>query len=113
MWSRVLASGDSIHYNPRAVVYHRHRETLPALKRQIFYYMRGFAAAILIQHQRFRHRGNLMHLFMELPKYYTWLLLRGFPLYRGRYTTIFRELNGIFSGLIFYLKNRNTPSNNR
>ena len=113
MWYRVLAAGYSIQYNPRAVVYHQHRETLSALKRQIFYYMRGFAAAILVQHQRFGHRGNLLHLFVALPKYYTWLLLRGFPLYRARYTTIFRELHGIFSGLIFYLKNRNTPSNNR
>jgi glycosyltransferase involved in cell wall biosynthesis len=112
MWYRVLAAGHSIQYNPRAVVYHQHRETLPALKQQIFYYMRGFTAAILIQHQRFRHRGNLQHLLVSLPKYYAWLLLRGFPLYRGRYTTIFRELSGIFSGLIFYLKNRNTPSNN-
>ncbi len=112
MWYRILAAGYSIHYNPRAVVYHVHRQTLAALKRQIFYYMRGFTAAILIQHQRFRHRGNLLHLFTALPKYYSWLLLRGFPLYGGRYTTIFRELHGIFSGLIFYLKNRNTPSNN-
>jgi glycosyltransferase involved in cell wall biosynthesis len=111
MWYRVLAAGYSIQYNPRAVVYHRHRETLSALKHQIFFYMRGFTAAILIQYKRFRHRGDLLHLFIALPKYYTWLLLRGFPLYRGRYTTIFRELHGIFSGLIFYLKNRNTPSN--
>jgi glycosyltransferase involved in cell wall biosynthesis len=112
MWYRVLASGYSIQYNPRAVVYHRHRDTIMGLKRQIFYYMRGFAVAILIQHQRFKHRGNLLHLFVALPKYYTWLLLRGFPFYRGRYTTIFRELRGLFSGLIFYLKNRNTASNN-
>jgi GT2 family glycosyltransferase len=112
MWYRILAAGYSIHYNPRAVVYHLHRTTLSALKRQIFYYMRGFTAAILIQHQRFRHRGNLLHLFAILPKYYIWLLFRGFPFYRGRYITIFRELHGIFSGLIFYLKNRNTPSNN-
>lgn len=110
MWYRILAAGHSIQYNPRAVVYHRHRDSLSGLKRQIFYYMRGFTTAILIQHQRFKHRGNLMHLFVVLPKYYTWLLLRGFPLYRGRYTTIFRELLGIFSGLIFYLKNRNKPS---
>jgi glycosyltransferase involved in cell wall biosynthesis len=111
MWYRVLAHNGVIHYNPRAVVSHFHREALNKLQSQIFSYMRGFTAAVLIQHQRFKHKGNLKHLFMELPKYYCYLIARGFPLYRGRYTTIFSEMRGMFSGLIFYLKNRNTPSN--
>jgi GT2 family glycosyltransferase len=111
MWYRILAEGGAIQYNPRAVVSHYHREALDKLQKQIFSYMRGFTAAVLIQHQRWGHRGNLKHLFLELPKYYAFLLMRGFPRYRGRFTTIFSEMKGMLSGLIFYLKNRNTPSN--
>jgi glycosyltransferase involved in cell wall biosynthesis len=111
MWYRVLANKGAIHYNPRAVVSHFHREALDKLQSQIFSYMRGFTAAVLIQHQRWNHKGNLKHLFLELPKYYCFLVARGFPRYKGRYTTIFSEMRGMFSGLIFYLKNRNTPSN--
>jgi glycosyltransferase involved in cell wall biosynthesis len=111
MWYRILAGGGIIHYNPRAVVSHFHRESLEKLQSQIFSYMRGFTAAVLIQHQRHNHRGNLRHLFLELPKYYCYLLARGFPRYRGRFTTVFSELKGLFSGLIFYLKNRNSPPN--
>jgi glycosyltransferase involved in cell wall biosynthesis len=111
MWYRILAGGGAIHYNPRAVVFHLHRESLAKLQSQIFSYMRGFTAACLIQYQRFNHAGNLKHLFLALPKYYGFLIARGFPRYRGRFTTIFSEMKGMFSGLIFYLKNRNTPSN--
>lgn len=111
MWYRILAHNGVIVYNPRSVVSHFHREALEKLQSQIFSYMRGFTAAVLFQHQRFNHRGNLKHLFLELPKYYCYLIARGFPRYRGRYTTIFSEMRGMFSGLIFYLKNRNTPPN--
>ncbi|HEY9045385.1 MAG TPA: glycosyltransferase [Ohtaekwangia sp.] len=111
MWYRILAAGYTIQYNPRAIVSHYHRDTMDKFKQQIFFYMRGFTAAIMIQHQRFRHKGNLRHLYRTLPPYYSWLLLRGFPYNRGRYKTIFAEIHGIFSGLIFYLKYRNTPSN--
>ena len=111
IWYRILAGGDAIHYNPRAVVSHFHREAMSKLQSQIFSYMRGFTAAVLIQHQRFGHKGNLRHLFLELPKYYCFLMVRGFPRYRGRFSTIFSEMRGMFSGLIFYLKNRNKPSN--
>jgi glycosyltransferase involved in cell wall biosynthesis len=111
MWYRVLAAGHTIHYNPRAVVSHYHREDMDKFRRQIFYYMRGFTTAILIQYQRFGHKGNLKHLFGSLLSYYAWLLFRGFPFYKNRYQTIFSELKGILSGLFFYLKNRNVPSN--
>ena len=111
MWYRILAAGYSVHYNPRAVVSHFHRTAISDLKHQIFYYMRGFTAAILFQYKQFKHPGNLKHLFREIPKYYCWVLLRGFPLYKGRYKTIFVEMKGLFSGLLFYLQNKNTSSN--
>ncbi len=111
IWYRILASGNTIHYNPRAIVSHYHRDGMDKFKYQIFHYMRGFTAALLIQYQRFRHKGNLRHLFRSLPPYYAWLLVRGFPYNRGRYKTIFAEIRGVFSGILFYIKHRNTPSN--
>lgn len=48
MWYRILVHGHAIRYNPRAVVYHEHRKELDALKSQLFYYMRGHVASVLI-----------------------------------------------------------------
>lgn len=107
-WYRLLACGFSIHYNPRAVVRHCHRSSIPGLRRQLYSYMRGFTVAILIQHQRFGHRGNLQRLFRILPLYYFRLLKKGFPRYDFQYRTVFSELTGVFSGLFYYLRHRNT-----
>ena len=107
-WYRTLACGFSIHYNPRAVVRHYHRNSIPGLRRQLYSYMRGFTVAILIQHQRFGHRGNLQRLFRILPLYYMRLLKKGFPRYDFQYRTLFSELKGVFSGLLYYLRHRNT-----
>lgn len=108
MWFRILAHGGTIHYNPRAVAYHQHRQELPALKKQLFHYMRGHTVAALIQ-QRYRKAGYVRHVFFKLPVYYLWLLKTGFPAFRFRYQTLGVELNGIFSGLRFYLNNRQRP----
>ena len=70
--------------------------------------MRGFTVAILIQYQRFGHRGNLRHLFRVVPYYYLTLLKKGFPHYSFQYKTIFAEVHGILSGFLYYLKHRNT-----
>ncbi|WP_153799826.1 glycosyltransferase family 2 protein [Foetidibacter luteolus] len=106
-WYRILASGYTIRYTPLAVAYHQHRREMKALKRQIFYYMRGFTAALYIQHERFGHKGNLRHLYRKLLPWY----LRIFPkALRSRFTynysTYIPELNGIVSGLFFYYRNR-------
>ena len=108
LWYRILACGFAIRYNPLAVVYHRHRSSIPGLRKQLYSYMRGFTVAILIQYQRFGHRGNLQHLFKVLPPYYLRLLKRGFPDYPFQYKTLFAELRGIMSGFVYYLKHRNT-----
>jgi glycosyltransferase involved in cell wall biosynthesis len=109
-WYRTLAIGFSIAYNPQAVVYHQHRNSIQGLRKQLYSYMRGFTVAILIQYQRFGHRGNLQHLFRVLPAYYLSLLKKGFPRYHFQYRTVFAEVVGIFSGLIYYLRHRNTDS---
>jgi len=111
LWYRMLASGFTIEYNPLAVVYHRHRNSIAGLRRQLYSYMRGFTVAILIQYQRFGHRGNLTHLFRVLPSWYLSLLKKGFPNYRFRYKTLFSELRGILSGLFYFMRHRQKDSN--
>jgi GT2 family glycosyltransferase len=111
LWYRILANGYNIHYNPRAVVYHFHRSSMEGLHKQLKAYMRGFVVAILIQYNGFKHSGNLRHLFITTPKYYVYLMLRGFPFYRFRFRTLLSEILGIFSGLIYYMKHRKTDSN--
>ena len=106
LWYRILACGFSIQYNPQAVVYHSHRKSIPGLRRQLYSYMRGFTVAILIQYQRFGHRGNIQHLF-KVMRYYLHLLKRGFPYYHFQYKTLFSEIRGILSGFVYYLRHKN------
>jgi glycosyltransferase involved in cell wall biosynthesis len=108
IWYRILANEKTIVYNPRAVVHHHHRESLASLKRQLYFYMRGFTVAILIQYNRFGHKGNIRHLFSAVPRYYLKLLWKGFPFYKFQHQTLLSEISGIFSGLLFYVKHRNT-----
>ncbi|WP_040398411.1 glycosyltransferase family 2 protein, partial [Cesiribacter andamanensis] len=77
MWFRILAGGFSIRYNPLAVVHHTHRRELSGLKKQIYYYMRGFATAALLQQQQQRQAGYRKHLLLVLPKFYVKLIRQG------------------------------------
>jgi GT2 family glycosyltransferase len=110
MWYRILAQGHRIHYNPRAVVYHEHRKEIKGLKKQIFFYMRGFTAAALLQQEQHQEAGYKRHLFRKLPVYYSKLVTSGFPRYRYRTKTVWVEIMGVLSGLAFYVKNRNHES---
>lgn len=106
MWYRVLAAGYACRYEPTAVVFHHHRRELVALKRQLFYYMRGHAAALLIQYERHGHTGNLRR-FGTLARYYTRQTLRGTRAgFRGRYRTVPSEIAGTLAGIVFYLRHR-------
>ena len=107
LWYRILACGFNIYYNPLAVVKHSHRASMPGLQKQLYSYMRGFTVAILIQYQRFGHRGNLQHL-RKVILYYFKLLKKGFPRYSAQYKTIFSEFRGILSGFIYYFRHRHT-----
>ena len=55
-WHRVLFHGGICRYEPAAVAFHYHRREFAGLSRQIFAYMRGHAAALLVQYER---SGNL------------------------------------------------------
>jgi GT2 family glycosyltransferase len=110
LWYRILANGFTILYNPLAVVTHYHRSSVEGLKRQLYSYMRGFTVAILIQYQRFGHRGNLRHLFKVVPLYYLRRLRSGFPSYHFQNQTLFSEVRGVLAGMFYYLRHRNTNS---
>ncbi|GAB3530105.1 hypothetical protein GCM10027443_10290 [Pontibacter brevis] len=110
MWYRILESGHTIYYNPRAVVHHEHRKEIEGLKKQIFYYMRGFTTAALLQQRLRREAGYKRHLFTVLPTYYIKLIKRGFPSYGFQYRTLWPEIKGILSGLAFYVRNRRPVS---
>ncbi|WP_161888741.1 glycosyltransferase family 2 protein [Pontibacter russatus] len=107
MWYRILAKGDVILYNPRAVVYHEHRRDMKGLRKQIYSYMRGFTAAALIQQQQHQKAGYARHIFRKLPRHYLRMLKAGFPRYGYRYSTLWVEIKGVLSGLAFYFRHRN------
>lgn len=110
IWYRILAKGFNIQYNPRAVVHHEHREDLKALHKQLYNYMRGHAAAALIQQTQNEKAGYRKRLYRELPKYYMHLLAEGFPAYNLRHRTLFSEIRGLVSGVLFYRKYKSRPA---
>lgn len=107
MWFRILAHKHTIHYNPRAIVYHEHRTEMNGLKKQIYSYMRGFTVAALSQQKQIPESGYNHQIFKRLPIQYLKSIKRGFPEYSFQYKTIWVEMKGILSGLLFYRKYRN------
>lgn len=105
MWYRILKKGHAIAYNPRAVTFHTHRKEMKALKKQIFFYMRGFAAAALLQQKQSPGSGYKKRVFVRLPRYYFSLIKKGFPFYRSQFQTLSSEMKGIVSGLRYFYKN--------
>ncbi len=99
-WYRLLAAGQSIRYEPRAVVWHFHRATDDGLQLQMEEYMRGHVAALLFQYQKHRHAGNLRRLFLSLPRHY-WSAIR----HRTAGRTLAREVRGCLRGIFYYLRN--------
>ncbi len=106
MWYRILLHGHAIRYNPKAIVFHRHRQEMKALHRQLFSYMRGFTAAALTQQQHYQAANYRSRLLKSIPKYYFRLLCEGFPRYNFRFRTVGSEMHGIVSGLLYYQRNR-------
>jgi GT2 family glycosyltransferase len=106
LWYRLLAEGWFCHYEPTAVVFHYHRSDLDSLKQQMYQYMRGHVAALLVQFAKYKHWGNLRRLFVALPRYYTRRFLFGlFQGFNCFNITLVAEVLGCFSGVKFYLQN--------
>jgi len=106
-WYRILAAGWSCVYEPSACVFHYHRRELSALRRQVYEYMKGHVAALILQFAKTGHRGNLRRLVLALPKEYLLLFLRlivtGFP---AENRILLRGALGCFSGLRFAFRCR-------
>jgi GT2 family glycosyltransferase len=67
---RVLKAGYSIIYEPSAMVWHHHRQTLKALRRQIYSYSKGHVAYQLTTWLQDGDRRGLTRIFYELPRTY-------------------------------------------
>jgi len=106
MWFRILHKGFNIKYNPRAITSHEHRKDITGLKKQIFYYMRGFTVAALIQQALVPEAGYKKYKLRKFPLYYRQLILKDFPKFSLRLKTLHAEVSGIMSGLKFYRENK-------
>lgn len=70
LFYRVLKAGYTIVYEAKAFVWHRHRSTVPALRRQLYNYSKGHVAYQLTTLMRDHDLRALVRLFVELPHAY-------------------------------------------
>jgi glycosyltransferase involved in cell wall biosynthesis len=106
-WYRLLAKGGSCRYEPSSVAFHFHRRTMEGLSRQIFHYMRGHAAALLVQYERTGIAMNRTQALRRMPGWYAsrlWARLFGRESPQDRFLR--EEILGYLSGLLFYYRNR-------
>jgi GT2 family glycosyltransferase len=99
LFYRILREGFRIVYEPRAVVRHRHRQSMPALRRQLYAYAKGHVAYQLTTLKRDRDLRALVRLLFEMPDLYWWRIrtrLSGeseYPL-----SLVFVEIAGFIAG---------------
>jgi glycosyltransferase involved in cell wall biosynthesis len=104
-WHRILSHGGVCRYEPSAVVYHYHRRELDELSSQLFHYMRGHAAALLVQFERTGNFGNLRRALVSMPSWYAQRVLRGtLKGFAERDRFLWSEIAGFASGILFYLR---------
>jgi glycosyltransferase involved in cell wall biosynthesis len=110
-WYRLLANGWTCLYNPAAIVFHAHRDSMQGLRKQLYHYMRGQIASLFVQYENYGHKGNLRRIYRALPLYY---MERFFELIRGKRwvynQTLFTEIAGAISGIFFYWRNKKEKS---
>ena len=114
-WYRILAAGYDCRYEPSAVSFHFHRRSSDALSRQIFNYMRGHSAALLVQYERTGIRSNLTRALWHMPLWYIKRVGNAL-LGRNRSRDVFlkQEIMGYFSGILFYVREpRPDPTHDR
>jgi hypothetical protein len=70
MFYRILKAGHTIVYEPSAWVWHRHRASMAALRRQIYAYSKGHVAYHLVTWREDGDRRALVRLAYSLPKHY-------------------------------------------
>lgn len=102
MWYRILMDGGLCRYVPNVVSFHRHRETLPGLKRQIRAYMRGHVMALFVQQQRRPMRANIRRALADLPLIYARRVARRLRRRSGDDALLGSEIAGYFEGLLYF-----------
>jgi GT2 family glycosyltransferase len=76
LFYKILKAGFTIVYEPRAVVWHRHRKTMTALRNQLFNYSKGHVAYHLHTLIHDYDTRVLSHLFKTMPRWRVKQLLR-------------------------------------
>lgn len=110
MWYRILAEGWNCVYFPHLYVHHQHRQSIKELKKQLFSYMKGHVAALLVQHERYAHEGNIKRLKKMLPSYYYHQLKQETgKLLTGKFSSLINEVHGCIAGKKYYHKHRHEP----
>ena len=103
-WHRVLFHGGTCRYEPAAAAFHYHRRDFAGLSRQITAYMRGHAAALLVQYERSGNLGSLRRAMATVPAWYARRWLRTLRGRAERDVLLVEETRGFVSGLLFYLR---------
>lgn len=104
-WHRILCSGGICRYEPTAVAFHYHRRDWTGLSKQIHAYMRGHAAALLVQYERSGQSGNLRRLFLSFPQMYARRLFKWLAFRSDASDLMTREeIAGLLSGIWFYVR---------
>jgi glycosyltransferase involved in cell wall biosynthesis/peptidoglycan/xylan/chitin deacetylase (PgdA/CDA1 family) len=106
-WYRLLAKGYICRYEPASVAFHYHRRDMQGLGRQIFQYMRGHSASLMVQHQRTGLESNLRQQLLGKALWYAERIFKRLT-HRRLPEDIFlrQEVMGYISGLIFFLRHR-------
>ena len=107
-WYRLLANGHTCRYAPKSVAFHFHRRTMKGLASQIYHYMRGHAAALLVQYERTGIQANRVQAYYYKPRWYMYRLLGKLLRRNGlRDRFLKEEVTGYLAGLCFYHGSRN------
>jgi GT2 family glycosyltransferase len=102
-WYRLLANGYTCRYAPASVAFHFHRRTLDGLASQIYHYMRGHTAALLVQQERTGIAGNRFRAYFYIPLWHSYrLLLKLLGRNRASDRFLKEEVTGALAGLHFY-----------
>jgi GT2 family glycosyltransferase len=103
-WYRVLVEGGTCAYVPTAVVHHYHRVDMDMVRRQIYLYMRGHVAALLIQFAATHDWRNLHRVFVRLPIDAAKLLVRWALCPTPQQRVMMRGTLGSVAGVWYWLR---------
>lgn len=75
LFYRIIKAGFTIVYDPEAFLYHKHRESMEAFKRQFYNYSKGHYAYLLYTLLRYGDRRVLKRMFWTIPRWHIRRLL--------------------------------------